>query len=671
MLNFLRGISIANGLLLEESEISSCLQKVVEVLGQATQVDRCYIFTNRIDTDGQLKLYYTQEWCNKGIEPYLGAPELSGHTYDVFPGLYETFINNISLYGLVKEIVNQKFKETMEMQDIKSYLFTPIFCDGNFWGWMGYDDCNNERIWEQSDVDVLFAVARNIGLRLHREQTEEKFKAAEDRLNLAISISKQGLWEWDLKTDVVKYSDYFAEMLGYEPEKFEQTYANWRNLVNPEDLDKTEIKIKEYLNKQTDNYTVELRMRHKKGHEIWVKGAGMAKWDKDGTPLYMVGTQMDITELKTQQLVIERQRNEYDQLINNLAEAVFRLNKNMEFSFINDYWLNISGFMNVESLHTSILDYIIEEDRALAATCFHSLNEQQKESTIQELRIKNKKNEIKWVQIIARRFIVNSKSEDSAIVGSIVDITERRESEQKAKELTELKSNFVTMASHQFRTPLTVIYSNIELLENYTDKIEIKVGSSIKKLANRVKSEVNRMTDLMNNILLFGRYNSKDITLHTKPSDLTILCKRVIDTYFTNQPDNRIIEFHIDEKNKRKVQIDEVFFTYILTNIISNAFKYSEGEKNPELTIHNKQDCIQIEVSDYGIGVPEDEIDKLFNSFYRASNTSTIPGSGLGLVVAKQFMELHGGSINLESKLGVGSKVTLTFPYAESKNPVS
>ncbi len=671
MLNFLRGISLANGFLLQESEISSCLQKVVEVLGEATQVDRCYIFTNKIDTDGQLKLYYTQEWCNTGIEPYLGSPELSGHTYDVFPGLYDTFINNISLFGLVKESRNQKFKETMEMQGIKSFLFTPIFCDNKFWGWIGYDDCTREHLWEQNEVDVLFAVARNIGLRLHRESAEEKFKSSEDRLNLAISISKQALWEWDLKTNVVLFSDYFAEMLGYEPTKFGQTYNFWKSLVHPEDLARTENTIQEYLDKKIENYTVELRLRHKKGHNIWVKASGIAKWGEDETPLFMVGTQMDITETKEQQALIEQQRNDYDQLINNLAEAVFRLNNNMEFSFINDFWFNISGYKKTDSLNTSILDYIIEEDRNLAKRCFLSLNTQQEDSTVQELRIKNKNGEIQWVQIIASRFSMTADAHHSAIAGSIIDITNRKESEQKALELTELKSNFVTMASHQFRTPLTVIYSNIELLENYSEHIEVKIANRLLKLGKRIKSEINRMTDLMNNILLFGKYDSKEPSLNTKPSDLTVLCKRVINTYFFKQEDGRKVEFCSDDQNKRPVKIDELFFTYILTNIISNAFKYSEGEQNPEVSVYHKPDCVEIKVRDYGIGVPKDEVDKLFDSFYRASNTSTIPGSGLGLVVAKQFMELHGGTIKLESKLGTGSIVILTFPYAETKNPVS
>lgn len=671
MLNFLKGISAANGLLLQKSEINSCLQKVVEVLGEATKVDRCYIFTNRIDTDGLLKLYYTQEWCNNGIEPYLGDPMLSGHTYDTFPGLYNPLVNNQFLFGLVKESDNKKFRGTMEMQGIHSYLFTPIFCGDDFWGWMGYDDCTTERLWKQEDVDVLFAVARNIGLRLHREQSDNRFKIAEERLNLAISISKQGLWEWDIKTNVVVFSDNLTESLGYTVDEFGQTYDSWRRLVNPQDLIIVEKKLEEYLNKKTDNYTVDLRMRHKNGHEIWSKGAGIAKWDKDGTPLYMIGTQMDITELKTQQILIEQQRNEYDQLINNLAEAVFRLNKEMEFNFINDYWSNISGYNKSESLHKSILDYVIEENRDYAKKCLHSLNKLDIETTEFEVKIKNKQQEIRWVQIIARRFSMDSDPDQSAIAGSIIDITNRKESEQKALELTELKSNFVTMASHQFRTPLTVIYSNTELLETYSDKVEKEVSGKVKNLAKRIKSEINRMTDLMNNILVFGRYNSKELTLNPKPSNLSDLCERVVNTYFFRQPDERKVEFEKVNKKGSLVNIDELFFTYILTNILSNAFKYSAGQRNPELNIIYKTNTVQIEVRDYGIGVPKDEINKLFNSFYRASNTTTIPGSGLGLVVAKQFMELHNGQIELKSELGNGCEVTLTFPYAKKKNSVS
>jgi signal transduction histidine kinase len=136
----------------------------------------------------------------------------------------------------------------------------------------------------------------------------------------------------------------------------------------------------------------------------------------------------------------------------------------------------------------------------------------------------------------------------------------------------------------------------------------------------------------------------------------------VINNYFSRQTDGRKVEIKGDLGQKEFI-LDELFFTYVLTNILSNAFKYSDGAPNPELSIAYEKDCAKVKIRDFGIGVPKDELNKLFNSFFRASNTSTIQGSGLGLVVAKQFMELHRGKIEVDSELGKGTIFTLTLPY--------
>jgi signal transduction histidine kinase len=226
----------------------------------------------------------------------------------------------------------------------------------------------------------------------------------------------------------------------------------------------------------------------------------------------------------------------------------------------------------------------------------------------------------------------------------------------------ELKTNFVAMASHQFRTPLTVIYSNLELLDNYTQLVEEKLANKFTTLAQRIKSEVNRLTELMNNILVFGRYNVNEPILNSKKIVLSSLVQSVINNYFSRQTDGRMVSI-IGDLGEKEFILDELFLTYVLTNILSNAFKYSSGAANPELSIVYEKDCAQIKVQDFGIGVPKEELNKLFNSFFRASNTSTIQGSGLGLVVAKQFMELHKGKIEVESELNKGTLVILTLPY--------
>jgi PAS domain S-box-containing protein len=661
MLKLLKGISGANSALLENIHIQESLQKAIDALGSSTNVDRCYIFTNRVDIDGILKLYYTHEWCNEGVVVQFGNPDLSGLSYDNFPGLYDVLVSDQPLYGMVKDLENDFFREIMSSQDIKSFLFTPIYCEGDFWGWIGYDDCMIEREWLQEEVEALFSVARNIGIRLQREQAEKKFLKTKEHFDLTILGSQQGQWNYDIVNEKIEFSKLYMSMLGYEHYEFEHDLDSWDSRLHPEDYSRVTTNIREYLAGKSDFYTAEYRIKHKNGKYIWIRDTGVAQRDENGKAIYMVGSHLDITKLKEQQEAIENQRNEYDNLINNLAETVFRLNEKKEFTFLNSFWKNISGFDNSESLNNSFIDYILTDDVEFAQNSLSKINNLKGEASIFDVRLRQKDGNIKWVQVIARN-TTTENSENYTITGSIIDINDYKAAEYREKELVELKTNFVAMASHQFRTPLTVIYSNLELLDSYTQIIETKLADKLTTLATRIKSEVNRLTELMNNILVFGRYNVNEPALNAKRIILSSLIESVINNYFSRQTDDRKVEIKGDLGQKEFI-LDELFFTYVLTNILSNAFKYSNGAPNPELSIVYEKDCAMIKIRDFGIGVPKDELNKLFNSFFRASNTSTIQGSGLGLVVAKQFMELHKGKIEVDSELGKGTIVTLTLPY--------
>jgi len=662
MLKLLKGISNANSALLQQTSLDKSLKNIVKILGESTQIDRCYIFTNRIDEQGVIRLYYTYEWCNKGIEVQLENPDLSGLSYENFPGLYENLISDLPYFGLVKEIKNPLFKEIMEMQGIKSYLFTPIFSSDIFWGWIGYDDCKNEKIWKDEEATGLFSVARNIGLRLQRDELEDKLKIKIRQYELTVLASQQGLWEINFITNKVYFSELFMKMIGFDHYEFEHNVENWEERVHPKDHDKVIHLLQTYIHGEASHFEIEYRLKHKNGNYIWIRDTGVAEKDEQDKPVLMIGSIMNISELIEKQVVIESQRNDYNNLINNLAETVFRLDDDKQFKFLNTYWKSISGYNQADSLNHSILEYILPDDIASANKHLNKLIKSKSETCIFDTRLKKKDGSVKWVQIIARN-TKDSNSKSYAITGSIININENKEAELKEKELVELKANFVSMASHQFRTPLTVIYSNLELLEGYSKKSDLKLGNKISTLSERIKGEVNRLTDLMNNILLFGRNTTKEPTLNSKKIILSSLVYSVISNYFSSEPDGRKVVFNVNN-NKRVFLIDELFFTYILTNILSNAFKYSIGCKDPELNIVYDKDAAKIMIRDYGIGIPKNELNKLFNSFFRGSNTSTIQGSGLGLVVAKQFMELHNGKIEIESELGKGTLVTLIIPYS-------
>jgi signal transduction histidine kinase len=232
----------------------------------------------------------------------------------------------------------------------------------------------------------------------------------------------------------------------------------------------------------------------------------------------------------------------------------------------------------------------------------------------------------------------------------------------KEKELNELKSKFVSMASHQFRTPLTIIYSNAELIE-FKSKLDGKKSTDgVELITNRIKNEVDRLTELMNNILIFGRNELEETKKDIKEVDFDNFINKTVETYFNNELDGRKIGISIKGK-KQKFKSDETLLTHIITNIINNAFKYSAKKADPKLIINYLEKKIRIEIIDYGIGIPNSEIQHLFTSFFRATNTSTIVGSGLGLTIVKQFINLLNGEIVVLSEENIGTTVLLTIPY--------
>jgi signal transduction histidine kinase len=258
--------------------------------------------------------------------------------------------------------------------------------------------------------------------------------------------------------------------------------------------------------------------------------------------------------------------------------------------------------------------------------------------------------------------IIGIQTSSRDISGRIKAEEEMKLALQKERELNELKSGFVTMASHQFRTPLTVIYSNIELLNYKISALNPTLKKDITVISNRVMNEIDRMTELMNNILIFGKYESGNLKVEIQEVCLKSFFEKIIETYFNHEFDGREVILETFGKS-RKVKSDESLLIHIFNNLISNSLKYSKNKANPIVKVVYYVDHFKVEVVDFGIGIPEEEIKHMFQSFFRASNTSNIKGSGLGLIIAKQFTELLNGTISLSSEEGKGTVVTLIFPY--------
>lgn len=247
------------------------------------------------------------------------------------------------------------------------------------------------------------------------------------------------------------------------------------------------------------------------------------------------------------------------------------------------------------------------------------------------------------------------------------DITEQKElqnqlerSLEKEKELGKLKSRFVSTASHQFRTPMTIIQSNSELLNIITQNSDEELKRKLGNATSRIKSEVMRMTTLMNEILILGKISAGKMDVKKAPSSILNICEELCEKYNSIQTDNRKVEFNLIGKAK-DVLIDPELMDHAISNLLSNAFKYSKKE-NPVLDLIFKKEEFIIDVRDKGIGIPKKELEDLFLPFHRAINVGDIPGTGLGLTIVKDYIELNDGTISVESIKGGETIFTIRIP---------
>ena len=233
---------------------------------------------------------------------------------------------------------------------------------------------------------------------------------------------------------------------------------------------------------------------------------------------------------------------------------------------------------------------------------------------------------------------------------------------KQEKHLRRMKSHFVSVTSHQFRTPLAIIQSNSDLLNIIADKSGPKTKERLKRYTGYISNEIVRMTELMDDVLLLGKVSTSSMTVLKTRHNIIRLITEIALQFKDIQQDGRTLEIETSGQ-KRDFQIDIKLMHHALSNIIGNAFKYSKL-RNPHIHIDYQENSVCMSIRDFGIGIPNEELDNLFQPFYRAKNTEGIPGSGLGLAISKEYIELNGGKITVESKLKVGSCFFIHIPYS-------
>ena len=257
------------------------------------------------------------------------------------------------------------------------------------------------------------------------------------------------------------------------------------------------------------------------------------------------------------------------------------------------------------------------------------------------------------------------------MTGSLTDISRKKQADveiskalQKQENLNELRSRFVTMASHEFKSPLTTIQTSSDLIDMVLANDLSADYDKVSKYTHRIRTQVRRLNNVLNDILVLGRLEAKQMPFKPEWLNLDAFLDDISEHVSHMAYDDRVLQ--LENRSKRtKFWADYNLVMHMLLNLISNAFKYSPGAPSPVLRIRNSAQWMHFDIQDFGVGMTELDKTNIFSPFYRSERVENIKGYGLGLVLVKEIVDLHDGLIEVQSEVDSGTFITIKIPFSD------
>lgn len=495
-----------------------------------------------------------------------------------------------------------------------------------------------------------------------RKQVEEGLRLR-DR---AIAASRNGILIADVTIPggpIIYVNPAFEQMTGYTAT--EVIGQNFR-LLPGVDINQPELKYLGAAMQAGRDCTVTLRNYRKDGSLFWNELNISPVYDADGYLTHYIALQTDITERKQAEtaLLVSQQRLQY--LLTSSPAVIYTCKTSGDFGaiFISENITAMMGYEAREFLADSNFWYSHIHPENQAQVSAELLDVLKKGEYSLEYRFLHQDGTYRWIYDQGK-VVLDEAGNPLELVGYWADITNRKQLEQELrvaleteKELNELKSRFISMTSHEFRTPLSTILSSSELLEHYSHK-----WTQEKQITHlrRIQTAVKRMTEMLNDVLIIGKAEVGKLEYRPISFDLVEYCRQLVEEVELNLHNQRLISFSSQYKHI-PCCMDDKLLAHILGNLLSNAIKYSLDDSTVQFTLTCQNGRAVFEIKDRGIGIPEEDQPRLFESFHRAKNVGTILGTGLGLSIVRKCVDIHQGQISVTSKLGVGTIFTVTLP---------
>lgn len=504
-------------------------------------------------------------------------------------------------------------------------------------------------IWDEQTKDTI-VIGRNIS---ELKNNEKHYRSLVQNINIGLIIQKQN-------SEITLCNQPALDMLGLTEDQLlgKTSFDPDWNVIHSDGspFPGQEHPVPMAIATQKPVRDVVMGVYRPRTHDrVWLLVNAEPQFDLSGNFDHVICTFSDIT--KERKSLVQKQEELLDILDNTPAFfATFDLN--FKFTYANKALLRKIGldessdinaidlkkFKVLDAAFTldDLLNILLKEGSWVGSNTYVNLRNQ--EITV-------------WQVVLLHR---NDQHVPTHISVTAIDISANKALEKEI-ELNRIKSEFVTNVSHEFRTPLTIFRTSMEILDIYLKKLKIDLPEELNKRLQVMDKEIDRLTYVITEFLTVGRMESGKITVNKKEISIIPIIQNSINRIALMNKDERQIDLTITGE-PYNLLLDEILMMHILDNVIANAIKYSKERKAPEVMVKFQKEHTLITVKDYGIGIPDQEKVKLFSSYFRGSNTKNIKGNGLGLVLVKNFVDMQNGKISLVSEENAGTTVTIEFP---------
>lgn len=475
---------------------------------------------------------------------------------------------------------------------------------------------------------------------------EEELKQSEGQFRLLTDAIPQIVWTALPDGKVDYYNQRWYDFTGYtRKESFQHEW--WVNILHPDDRPRS-LETWHRAIQTGERYEVEYRLWDKSNGEYrWFLTRALPVYDHQGKIIKWFGTSTDINDRKQ----AEEKLLFHASLAQNISDAVIVTDMESKIISWNSAAESLYGW-KAEEVQGKLLYKVLQTQYPTAA------REEWLNMVIANNywrgEVRHLRRDGAWLDIQVGVSIVRDL--EGKIIGMVEiarDITEQKMAEQR-------KDTFIGMASHELKTPLTTIKGFAQLLKRQMKRLGLEEQATI---LTKIEGQINALTGLVNELMDVSKIQAGKLEYTRDVVDIDELIRSVAE--MLQQTSNQHM-IKVSGKTQRKLVGDQARLEQVFTNLITNAIKYSPQANRVDIWIGNAQDRIIVKIRDYGIGMPPEEVERIFERFYRANTAKNqgIGGLGMGLYISREIVERHGGKILVESKEGEGSTFCVELPFS-------